>query len=159
MWLLLLFIHSFMSHSLESHGLSQGPLSMGCSRQEYWSGLPFPSPGDLPNPGIQPLSPVLAGRFFPTEPPGESSVATRHLKSHLWLTCVYLKGTALLLTTDFFKGCLQEIPHVKKDTAFLAPASPPSLRVQHSFGVQSCCVSRGCYYKGSNESAPKYTSL
>ena len=37
----------------------QAPLSMGFSRQEYWSGLPFPSPGDLPNPGIKPRSPAL----------------------------------------------------------------------------------------------------
>ena len=42
----------------------QAPLSMGFSRQEYWSGLPFPSPRDLPNPGIEPRSPALAGRFF-----------------------------------------------------------------------------------------------
>ena len=47
----------------------QAPLSMGFSRQEYWSGLPFPPPGDLPNPGIEPASPALAGRFFTTEPP------------------------------------------------------------------------------------------
>jgi len=40
---------------------------MGLSRQEYWSGLPFPSPGDLPNPGIEPMSPALAGGFFTTE--------------------------------------------------------------------------------------------
>ena len=47
----------------------QASLSMGVSRQEYWSGLPFPPPGDLPNPGIQPvslMSPALAGRFFTT---------------------------------------------------------------------------------------------
>ena len=37
----------------------QAPLSMGFSRQEYWSGLPFPSPGDLPNPGLEPGSPTL----------------------------------------------------------------------------------------------------
>ena len=37
----------------------QAPLSMGFSRQEYWSGLPFPSPGDLPDPGIEPGSPAL----------------------------------------------------------------------------------------------------
>ena len=37
----------------------QAPLSMGCYRQEYWSGLPFPSPGDLPDPGIEPTSPAL----------------------------------------------------------------------------------------------------
>ena len=47
----------------------QAPLSMAFSRQEYWSGLPFPFPGDLPNPGIEPMSlvsPELAGRFFTT---------------------------------------------------------------------------------------------
>ena len=47
---------------------------MGFPWQEYWRGLPFPSPGDLPNPGIKPLSPVspaLTGRFFTTEPPGK----------------------------------------------------------------------------------------
>ena len=48
----------------------QAPLSMEFSKQEYRSGLPFPSPGDLPDPGIEPASLSLAGRFFPTEPPG-----------------------------------------------------------------------------------------
>ena len=42
----------------------QAPLSMGFSRQEYWSRLPFPPPGDLPDPGIEPGSPILAGGFF-----------------------------------------------------------------------------------------------
>ena len=49
----------------------QASLSMGFSCQEYWNGLPFPSPGDLPSPGIKltsPVSPALAGRFFTTEP-------------------------------------------------------------------------------------------
>ena len=52
----------------------QASLSMEFSRQEYWSGWPFPSPGDLPDSGIEPValdSPVLAGRFFTTEPPGK----------------------------------------------------------------------------------------
>ena len=49
----------------------QTPLSLGFSRQECWSVLPFPSPGDLPNPGIKPISPALAGKFFTTEPPGK----------------------------------------------------------------------------------------
>ena len=51
----------------------QTPPSMGFSRQEYWSGLPFPSPGDLLDAGIKPASlasPVVAGRFFTSEPPG-----------------------------------------------------------------------------------------
>ena len=46
-------------------------LFMRSSRQEYYSGLPFPSPGDLPNPGIKPESPALGGGFFTTEPPGK----------------------------------------------------------------------------------------
>ena len=49
----------------------QAPLSMGFSRQDYWSGLPFPSPGDLPDPGIEPTSPALAGGFLTTVPPGK----------------------------------------------------------------------------------------
>ena len=49
----------------------QAPLSTGFSRQEYWSGLPFASPEDLPNPGIETTSPALAGGFFTSEPPGK----------------------------------------------------------------------------------------
>ena len=45
--------------------------SMGFFRQEYWNGLPLPSPGDLSGPGIEPASPALAGRFFTTELPGK----------------------------------------------------------------------------------------
>ena len=59
---------------------SQAPLSMGLSRQEYWGGLPFPAPGDPPDPGVAPQPPasaVLAGGFFTTGPPGKPS------------TCVY----------------------------------------------------------------------
>ena len=51
----------------------QAPLSMGYSRQEYWSGLPFPSPGDLPDPGIEPRSPALQADALPSEPPGKHS--------------------------------------------------------------------------------------
>ena len=47
----------------------QAPLSMGFSRQEYWSGLPFPSPGDLPDPGIEPGSPALQADTLTSEPP------------------------------------------------------------------------------------------
>ena len=50
----------------------QAPLSMGFSRQECWSGLPFPSPGDLPNLGIEPISPSLQADALPSEPPGKS---------------------------------------------------------------------------------------
>ena len=52
----------------------QVPLSMEFPRQEYWSRLPFPPPEDLPDPGIEPTSPALAGRFFTTEPAGKPSL-------------------------------------------------------------------------------------
>ena len=48
----------------------QAPLSMEFSRQEYGSGLPFPPPGDLPDPGMEPTSLALVGEFFTIEPPG-----------------------------------------------------------------------------------------
>ena len=53
---------------------------MGFPRQEYWSGLPFHSPGDLPDPGVELTSPVLAEEFFTTEPPGWPTFSGVHLK-------------------------------------------------------------------------------
>ena len=63
---------------------------MGFSKQEYWSGLPFPPPGDLPDPGIEPTSPVplaLAGRFVTTKPLGKQSawVAHKTVAQTMWL--------------------------------------------------------------------------
>ena len=52
----------------------QAPLSMEFSRQEYWSGLPYPSPGDLLNPGIEPWSPALQGSALLSEPPGKPHI-------------------------------------------------------------------------------------
>ena len=49
----------------------QAPLSMGFPGQEYWSGLPFPLPGNVPDPGIKYASPTLAGGFFTSVPPGK----------------------------------------------------------------------------------------
>ena len=54
------------------HGVAlQAPLSMGFLRQEYWSGLPFPSPEDLPSPGLEPESPTLQADSLPSELPGK----------------------------------------------------------------------------------------
>ena len=55
----------------------QAPPSMGFSRQEYWSGLPFPSPRDLPSPGIKPGSPALQADALPSEPPGRPKVKVK----------------------------------------------------------------------------------
>ena len=63
-----------MSDSLQPYGLAcQAPLSKELSRQEYWSELPFSSPGYLPDPGTEPTSLALSGGFFTTEPPGKPS--------------------------------------------------------------------------------------
>ena len=75
-------------------------VSIGFSRQEHWSGLPSPSPGDLPNPGTEPASPTLSGRFFTAELPGKSKVLNTALwtdrsptgdcasaKHQVWLLC------------------------------------------------------------------------
>ena len=57
---------------------------------EYWSELPFPSPGDLSNPGVKPRSPALAGRFFTTEPSGKLILC---LPLYIYFKCVYLEQT------------------------------------------------------------------
>ena len=70
--------HLVVSSSLQPVVAHQPPLSMGFLRQDYWSGLPFPTPGDLPDAGIEPWSPVsspaLTSGFFTTVPPGKSKM-------------------------------------------------------------------------------------
>ena len=91
----------------------QAPLSTGFSRQEYRSGLPFPSPGDLPDPGIEPGSPALWADSLPSEPPGKSlikllslSVGLRVLKVHKWLNHVYEgKSTENQILDECVKEC------------------------------------------------------
>ena len=84
---------SAVSYSLGPHGAArQAPLSMGFPQQEYWSGLTFPSPGDLPNPGIQPgsfacrQSPALAGGFLATRATLDliDSIQLNFAKVYIW---------------------------------------------------------------------------
>ena len=72
---IVVFNHSVVSDSFESPRIvvREAPSVHVISRQGYWSGLPFPSPGDLHDPGIDRMSPGLAGGFFTTEPPGKTS--------------------------------------------------------------------------------------
>ena len=72
----------------------QAPPSVGFSRQEYWSGLPFPSPGDLPNPGIEPGSPALQADALPSEPPGKTQKYGTEIKEGLysWMGRQYFKN-------------------------------------------------------------------
>ena len=73
----------------------QAPLSMGFSRQEYWSGLPCPSPGDLPHLGIEPkslMSPALAGGFFTTSATWEAHVFITNPKVNTFFSCFHRDG-------------------------------------------------------------------
>ena len=94
----------------------QGPLSMGFSRKEYWSGWPYPPPGDLPDPRIKPtslMSPALAGGFFPTRPHGKPGPFFTRLQSHYFflypfrprggngfLLLLLISGTSILLVSS-----------------------------------------------------------
>ena len=74
------------------------PLSMGFSRQEYWSGLPLPSPGDLPDPGIEPRSPAVEADTLTSEAPGTPFSQHHHLLKRLFLfqdKCVVCMRTSL----------------------------------------------------------------
>ena len=77
----------------------QAPLSMGCSRQEYWTGLPFPSPRDLPNPGIESGSPALHVASLLSEPPGkplnilDQRLQDERLQDLVWLFSSVFKTT------------------------------------------------------------------
>ena len=71
----------------------QTPLSMGFSSQQYWSRLPFPPPGHLPDPGIEPASPwspALTGRFFTTEQPGKPQVCPYLSTDTIWSGKIYI---------------------------------------------------------------------
>ena len=83
----------------------QAPLSVKFPRQESWSGLPFPSPGDLPSSGIKPTSPALAGGFFTTVPPGKPLHSTvRLIKS---VPCVATFGTIISANCLQTSSCLE----------------------------------------------------
>ena len=87
----------------------QTPLSMGFPRQEYWSGLPYPPPGDLLDPGIEPASPAslpLAGRFF-LQPPG--SLLSIHILPLLWNALELGRFSAFPAVRIYQQGAQREL--------------------------------------------------
>ena len=78
----------------------QAPPSMGFSRQEYWSGLPFPSPGDLPGPGIEPRSPAFQADTLTSEPPGKPWYCQIFFYSRETLFCAYSSEMRELLKSQ-----------------------------------------------------------
>ena len=128
------------------------PLCMGCPKQEYWSGLPFPSPGDLPNPGTEPVSlRLLAGGFFTTSPTWEVPIVSFNTFIQLFHACPGDHDPILPLSKlDFalwfpspqhlVETCLassqQLQPHIRK---LQTPPgqSGPRLQVHHSESLSS----------------------
>ena len=97
----------------------RAPLSMGFSRQEYWSGLPCPPPGDLPHPGIKPtslLSPALAGGLFTTRATGEAQLQI--MLGHKLLKVLWFKQTVAVLRKAG-NGPLQKKQNVLKSRNIL----------------------------------------
>ena len=97
--------------------VSQAPLSMRFPRQEYWSGLPFPSPGDLPDLGIEPVAPTMAGRFFTTwatwdqgSNPGVciGSMELSFIINYLFTLFFFLVALNLRCCTRAFCSCSQQ---------------------------------------------------
>ena len=86
----------------------QAPPSMGFSRQEYWSGVPLPSPGGLPNPGIEPRSPALQADALPSEPPGRPLDREVHQNSSKELG---FRGTQFCCITLFSAPCFSVSSH------------------------------------------------
>ena len=87
----------------------QTPLFMGFSWQEYWNGLPFPPPGDPPNPGIEPASPALAGGFFTTSAIWEAPVVFgKHLMTAAQTSKAVLRtgATSLMLHSQLPSQCV-----------------------------------------------------
>ena len=98
----------------------QAPLSIGFFRQEYWSGLVFPRPGDLPDPGIELVSPTAlaaAGRFFTTEPPGKPHILRPHGLYSPWNSLEPNTGAgslSLLLGVFPTQGSNLGLPHCRQ---------------------------------------------
>ena len=84
----------------------QTPLSMGFPKQEYWRRLPFPSPGDLPEPGTKSMSPVLVGRFFTTELPGKPRT-----DSTVTQKCTNESGVFISISHGYVTCCKKKCYH------------------------------------------------
>ena len=116
------FSHSVVSNSATSWTVAhQAPLSLGFFGQQYWSGLPFPTPGDLPNPGIKPVYPALAGGFFSTEPPGKLYISIS-MVYHRILTIVSKLYSRTLLLSILYVTVLHLLTSTSNS---ITPTSPP----------------------------------
>ena len=124
-FLLFVFSVTLLCPTLQPYGRShQVPLSKGFPRQEYWSGLPFPFAGDLPNPGIKsvpPVAPALAGRYFITEPHGSVNRIPLYGNTTIYLVILLLMDPGCLWVWAFIKllGAILQKSFCQNDVIFL----------------------------------------
>ena len=135
----------------------QAPPSMGFSRQEYWSGLPFPSPGDLPNPGIEPRSPTLEADALTSEPPGKPKllewVAIFWDRNQIRISCIageppgkpLRESNAQLFNTVSQNQFYASIISVFLNRENLACPCRYSGWTGNSFWPWECCFSVSCF--------------
>ena len=131
----------------------QAPTSQRSSRQEYWSGLPFPSPGDLPNPGIEPGSLVLQADALTSEPPGksikystcqnkETASHVSSLKSSLSYILVASQGKpCCLFLWEIIPNSQKNCKNGTKNTCILSTQNHLLLIFSHLFYQLSLCLS------------------
>ena len=114
-------------------------LPMGFSRQESWSGLPFPPPGDLPNPGIEPASPVspaMAGGFFNIEPPGKPRTLYRWGLISCWVAKEKYLQSPILLPYSMKKGWYCSWPVI---TSVTCTMSQSETHIQRNHHIRIVC--------------------
>ena len=113
----------------------QAPLPMEFPRQECWSGLPIPSPPELPDPGIEPMSPVapeLAGRFFTTEPPGMPTIYEL-----LWKVVIYQWRFRIIVVIEVLTHLFSSVCEY---SSTISSYSGPRIISLHSLFVNASCL-------------------
>ena len=144
---------------------------MGFPKQEHWSGLPFPSPGHLPNPGIEPASPALAGRFFTSETLGKPTRRERALQNLQPLNSAsqpaplspkpwerYKKTSSFKRSESWGQGThVQDEQGLKQhQSKGMAPRGEPR---GHQHSLSSCCASSILHLFPEAEQPPSHTAV
>ena len=141
----------------------QDPLFMDFFRQEYWSGLPFPSPGDLPDPEVKPMPPALAGGFFITEPPEKPNEEINAINKKQYWACQVAQWQRICLQVqETWVRSLGQEDTLEKEMATCSgilawkiPWIEESGRLQ-SMGSQRYMTEHACI-KGKNNRSEKET--
>ena len=135
----------------------QVPLSIGFSRQKYWSGLPFPPPGDLPNPGVEPRPPTLQADALLSEPPGKPHTIVYRLQSHTFVCFMYFgrwvlhTKTSINFSHPHFHGLYSLISHTPETQAHAILNQQSCILLEIMLHMPFCIVT--CHHMHKNACA------